>query len=175
LLLIYPRDGVPHIVFTRRTEMVARHQGQISLPGGSRDPQDRSLEATALRETQEEIGIPAMDVELWGRIGDVYVAVSDFLIAPYVGAIDYEPTFTINPDEVAHVIEIPVDALRDPAVFREEDRVLRGNARRVEVYEVGPYEIWGATARIVQLFLAGPFAERAASWRPLADSRGQSR
>src|SRR4029453_2430159 len=70
LLLIYPRNGIPHIVFTRRTETLARHQGQISLPGGSRDPGDPTLEATALRETEEEIGVPTRDVDLWGRVGD---------------------------------------------------------------------------------------------------------
>jgi 8-oxo-dGTP pyrophosphatase MutT (NUDIX family) len=162
--LIYPRTGIPHIVFTRRTETLARHQGQISLPGGSRDPEDPTLEATALREAEEEIGVPARDVELWGRVDDVYVQVSDFMIAPYVGALSYEPTFHINSAEVAHVIEVPVDVLRDPSIFREEDRDLRGARRRVQVYEYGPYEIWGATARVVELFLASPFAQRASEW-----------
>jgi 8-oxo-dGTP pyrophosphatase MutT (NUDIX family) len=162
--LIYPRNGVPHVVFTRRTETLARHQGQISLPGGSRDPDDPTLEATALRETEEEIGIPTRDVEVWGRVADVYIPVSDFLIAPYVGALSYEPIFEINTAEVAHVIEVPVHVLRDPSIFREEDRELSGNIRRIQVYEYGPYEIWGATARVIELFLGSPFVERAAVW-----------
>jgi 8-oxo-dGTP pyrophosphatase MutT (NUDIX family) len=167
LLLIYPRAGIPHIVFTQRTETVARHQGQISLPGGSRDPGDPTIQATALRETEEEIGIPAADVDLWGRVGeDVYVQVSDFIITPFIGSIAYEPSFRVSPGEVAHVIEVPVDVLRDPAIFREEDRILHGNMRRIEVYEYGPHEIWGATARVIQLFLASPFAERASRWTP---------
>jgi len=161
---VYPRNGIPHVVFTQRTETVARHQGQISLPGGSRDPDDPTLEATALRETEEEIGVPGRDVELWGRVPDVYIPVSDFLIAPFVGSLSYEPAFHINPHEVAHVIEVPVETLRDPAIFREEERVLSGNSRRVEVYECGPYVIWGATARVIQFFLNSPFIDQATHW-----------
>src|SRR5437588_599748 len=73
LILGYPRDGEPHLVLTERSKTLSSHAGQISLPGGSRDPQDESLAATALRETEEELGVPARDVHLYGRLGDVYV------------------------------------------------------------------------------------------------------
>lgn len=164
LLLIYPRNGIPHVVFTRRTENLGRHQGQISLPGGSRDPEDPTLEATALRETEEEIGVPAGDVELWGRVDDVYVQISNFLIAPYVGALAYEPCFSVNSAEVAYAIEVPVDVLRDPAIFGEGELEIRGELRRVQCYQYGAHQIWGATARIVELFLVSPFAKRASEW-----------
>jgi 8-oxo-dGTP pyrophosphatase MutT (NUDIX family) len=143
------------------------------LPGGSRDPEDPTLEATALRETEEEIGVPSGDVELWGRLDDVFVQVSNFLVAPYVGTLSYEPTFDINAAEVAHVIEVPVDVLRNPSIFKEDDRDVRGSMRRIQFYEYGPYEIWGATARVVELFLASPFAVRAAEWLLDAEALSQ--
>ncbi len=163
LLLVYPREGAPHVVFTQRTNTVSAHRGQISLPGGSRDPNDGSLEVTALRETHEELGIAPAHVDVWGRLDDVYVHTSNFVIAPYVGALGYEPTFCVSPEEVDHVIEVPLDTLRDPRILREDDWILRGAVRRVQFYEYGRYQIWGATARVIELFLASPYLERAAA------------
>lgn len=162
LILGYPRNGKPHIVFTRRTETVSNHRGQISLPGGRRDPGDVSVEATALRETQEELGIPPVDVGVLGRLDDEYVIVSNHLIAPYVGALDYEPSFKPSATEVAEVIEVPLDQLADPAIYREEDWH-RPEMPRMQYYTVGPYEIWGATARILRKFLASDFPDRLAA------------
>ncbi len=158
LILGYPRNGKPHIVFTRRTETVSNHRGQISLPGGRRDPGDDSLEKTALRETHEELGIPPADVSVLGRLDDELVIVSNFLIAPYVAALDYEPSFQPSAMEVAEVIEVPLDQLADPAIFREEDWD-RPERPRMQFYTVGPYEIWGATARILRKLLASDFPD----------------
>lgn len=160
LLLVYQRDGLPHVVFTKRTESVADHQGQISLPGGAFEEGDADLAATALREAYEELGIPPGDVRILGRLDDVYVSVSNFLIAPYVGVMDYAPAFRPDPREVAVVIEVPLERLRDPRVFREEDWSHRGRPRLVQFYRLGEHEIWGATGRVVQLFLASPFVEQ---------------
>ncbi len=160
LLLAYPLDGVPHVVFTKRTESVAAHRGQISLPGGRFEATDTDLRATALREAYEELGVPPNDVHVLGRLDDVYVLVSNFLIAPYVGTLTYTPTFHPDPREVAIVIDVPLERLRDPAIFREEDRPLSGRSRTVQVYQYGDHEIWGATGRIVQLFLESPFVEQ---------------
>ena len=158
LILGYPRNGEPHLVLTRRTETLTNHRGQISLPGGRRDPADASLEATALRETEEELGVLPTDVFKLGRLDDEYVIVSNFMVAPYVGALDYQPVFRPNPHEVAEVIEIPLERLRDPAVYREEDSN-RPERPRTHFYTVGPYEIWGATARILRKFLASPYPD----------------
>jgi len=158
LILGYPRNGEPHIVFTRRTETLTNHRGQISLPGGRRDPTDASLEATALRESNEELGVRSQDVEMLGRLDDEYVIVSNHLIAPYVGALDYEPFFQPNAREVAEVIEIPLERLRDPSIYREEDWH-RPEMPHMQYYTVGPYEIWGATARILRKLLASPYPD----------------
>ncbi len=158
LILGYPRNGEPHIVFTRRTETVSNHRGQISLPGGRREPTDASLEATALRETQEELGVDPADVRIPGRLEDEYVIVSNFLIAPYVGMLDYEPIFRPSPTEVAEVIEVPLGRLRDPAIFREEDWY-RPETPRMQFYVVDGHEIWGATARVIRKFLASDYPD----------------
>jgi len=144
---------------------MTNHRGQISLPGGRRDPGDVSLEATALRETEEELGVRPLDVRLLGRLDDEYVMVSNHLIAPYIGALDYTPVFDPNPGEVAEVIEIPLLALRNPAIYREEP------GHRLEMpimhyYNVGPYEIWGATARILRKFLASDYPDQLARVSP---------
>lgn len=157
LLLAYPIQGEPHVVFTERSHTLSTHRGQISLPGGSRDPEDGSLRVTAVRETEEELGIPSQHVEILGRLDDVYVYVSNFLIAPYVGTLEYEPTFRINPAEVARTIEIPLTRLRSPEMLHEEDWLMRDSLRRVQIYQHGPHRIWGATARVIQEFLNSPY------------------
>ncbi len=164
-MLVYPKADVPHIVFTQRTETLSSHRGQIALPGGRQDPTDHSLEATALRETNEELGIDVGEVEVWGKLEEVYVRVSNFLITPYVGALPYAPTYEVNEAEVARVIEVPVTTLRDPSIFREEEWRLGGALRRIQIYEYDSHVIWGATARVVELFLSSDFAERASRWK----------
>jgi 8-oxo-dGTP pyrophosphatase MutT (NUDIX family) len=159
LLLAYPRDGAPHIVFTKRTDSLAAHRGQISLPGGRFEATDPDLRATALREAYEELGVPPGDVHILGRLDDVYVVVSNFMIAPFVGTLNYTPSFRPDPHEVAMVIDVPLERLRDPAIFHEEDRPLSGRSRTVQVYQYEEHEIWGATGRVVQLFLESPFVD----------------
>lgn len=159
LILAYPLHGEPHIVFTRRSETMGQHPGQISFPGGRFEPKDASLAATALRETEEELGIPTASVQVLGHLPDVFVVVSNFRITPYVGTLSHAPTFIPSPDEVAEVIEVPVRALRDPACFREEIWPWRGEHRQVQFYAYGQHQIWGATGRVVQEFLASPYVD----------------
>lgn len=157
LVLTYPRDGEPHIIFTRRAETVAAHRGQISLPGGSREATDTGPEHTALREAHEEIGLDATAVTVHGRLEDVYVVVSNFLVTPVVASLSRRPRFLPEPSEVAEIIEVPLALLQDPSIFHEEDRIRNGAQRRIQVYQCGPHTIWGATARVLQLFLDSRF------------------
>jgi 8-oxo-dGTP pyrophosphatase MutT (NUDIX family) len=168
LVLAYPHHGEPHIVFTERSATLSSHAGQISLPGGSRDPEDASLEVTSLRETEEELGIPARDVRVFGRLRDVYVRASHFLIAPYVGALRYEPVFAPSPNEVAQIIEVPLARLRDPAILLEDEWEVRGGLERVQYYAHGPHRIWGATARVIAQFLTSEYPEMLAAYLRLA-------
>lgn len=161
LLLAYPKEGEPYVVFTRRSQSLPDHPGQISLPGGSRDPDDADLSVTALRETEEELGVPPHAVEILGSLPEVYVPVSRFLVTPYVGAIGFRPEFEPNVHEVAEVIEVPLHGLRDPIAYHEELRTRGREVHRVWFYAHGPHEIWGATARVVQEFLASPYVDLA--------------
>ena len=168
LILVYPHDGQPHLVFTRRSETVGLHRGQISLPGGRREASDASLAATAVRETEEELGVPASHVEILGHLPDVHVVVSNFVITPYVGTTSQRPTFRPNLDEVAEVIEVPLAALVNPQTFREEVWPWRGEHRLIQFYGYGPHQIWGATARVIQEFLVSDYVQEAAGALGLA-------
>ena len=152
LFLLYPRDDGLYTVFMERTATVATHRGQISLPGGAYERSDASLRDTALRETQEELGIPPEDVEIVAELEPEYVAVSGFLVSPYVGRLGAPPLFRPDPREVARVIEVPLAALLDPVNYREEERGTY--IRRSPIYQHGADEIWGATARMLVRILA---------------------
>jgi 8-oxo-dGTP pyrophosphatase MutT (NUDIX family) len=157
LILLYPRAGEDYIVFMRRTETVEHHKGQISLPGGGQDPEDADLAATALREADEELGIRPELVQVIGRMPDVYARVSSFIITPVVARLKPgkagELVFRPSEHEVAEVIEVPLRALLDRSTHRIEQRVYRDVTYNVHYYTYGPYEIWGATGRIIFEFL----------------------
>jgi 8-oxo-dGTP pyrophosphatase MutT (NUDIX family) len=158
LILLYPKAVEDYIVFMRRTETVEHHKGQISLPGGAEDPTDPDLTYTALREAQEELGIEPDMVEVLEVMPDVYARVSSFVITPVVARLkagkEGELVFRPNEDEVAEVIEVPLSALRDPAIHHIEQRTHNGITYNIHYYTYGPYEIWGATGRILREFLA---------------------
>jgi len=157
LILVYRRSGQPHMVFTERTQTLRNHPGQVSLPGGSRDPSDPSLEFTALRETEEELGIPAIDVRVLGELSVVDTLGGSYKITPYVGLLAYEPLFRPQPDEVATVIEVPLAHLQNPAVFSDVHREARGKSLTVRSCDLGGYQIIGPTADAVEEFLASDY------------------
>ncbi len=159
LVLVYPHKGEPHIVLTLRSETLPDHPGQISLPGGARDPGDPDLASTALREAYEEIGVIGADVNLLGLLPDV--PVGPFLITPFVGTLLYRPDFIPSPEEVAELIEVPIRILQDPETLQEELRDLRGEQRVVQFYRHGRHQVWGATARVLQHFLASDYVDLA--------------
>jgi 8-oxo-dGTP pyrophosphatase MutT (NUDIX family) len=152
LLPLYERNGEETLLFTRRTDNLEHHRGEISFPGGARHPEDPDLETTALRETEEEMGIAAADVELLGRLDDCY-SVHGYHVVPFVGVFPWPYPFRINRDEIAAVIEVPVAALRDPAIFSTEDWQHRGRTHPVHFYRYGDHAIWGLTAAMLKQFL----------------------
>ena len=159
LVLVYPRLGQPHVVFTERTHTVPNHRGHVSLPGGSREPTDPTLEFTALRETEEELGVPGHQVRILGMLGEVDTLGGSFRITPYVGLLHHEPLFCVQPGEVATVIEVPLSHLRDPRVIGEVEREVQGMVRKVRSYEFGRHRIWGPTGLVVEEFLATDYPE----------------
>lgn len=141
----------PAILFTRRTEDVRHHKGEISFPGGARHAEDPSLVLTALRETEEELGIPAEDFEVQGRLSWEHSIVSGFVVLPFVGTLARRPELRPNPVEVAEVLELEVAALAEAE--RLERRQWQGAAYDTFVYEVDGRIVWGLTGRILHELL----------------------
>jgi 8-oxo-dGTP pyrophosphatase MutT (NUDIX family) len=139
------------VVFTRRTEDLPRHPGEISFPGGIRHDEDATPVATALRETEEELGIAPQEVDVLGALPPVHTFVSAILIVPIVGILEGEPAFRPNAGEIAEVLAYPLDALvaaETEVEFGRDGHVYRGYA-----YEMGANTIWGATAKILRSLL----------------------
>jgi 8-oxo-dGTP pyrophosphatase MutT (NUDIX family) len=143
-------DGHWKILFTRRTEHLDSHQGQVSFPGGAVEPEDEGPQAAALRETEEEIGIPAGQIEVLGRL-DPLLTVTRFQIVPIVGKIPWPTELSINKLEVARVFSVPLDWLNDQKNVELRWREFPLSDRPIGVYYFKPYQgeiIWGATARL---------------------------
>jgi 8-oxo-dGTP pyrophosphatase MutT (NUDIX family) len=138
--------GELHAVFTRRRADLRRHPGEISFPGGRRDPGERLLD-TALREAHEEIGLPAGAVDVLGALEPTPTLVTNYAIYPFVGLIEAGFEWVVADTEVAEVLELPLRTLT--AGLGERRLVRRGIPFRTTTYEVGGHLIWGATARIV--------------------------
>lgn len=153
LVPLVERGGVPHLVFTRRPATLRTHAGQIAFPGGRRDPGDPSAEACALRELEEELGVPGAGVRLLGALHEV-PTLMEYRIQPFVGVLPAAADYRPNPAEVALVFEAPLPALADPAVHTTERHGAHGHAWDVDFYRHGPHVIWGATGRILRDLLS---------------------
>ena len=152
---LYARDGEPWLLFTRRATGLSRHSGEISFPGGKRDATDPTLAHTALRESREELALDASRVRLLGALPAAYVSVSDFVVTTYVGWLgEGLPALTPSRSEVAEVIEAPLSALDDPAIYHEELWTRGGAAHTVMFYDFGAYRIWGLTGRLLHHLLS---------------------
>lgn len=148
LMLLYPAAGRLKFVLTRRTDHVANHQGQVSLPGGEQEPGELLKEA-AFRETDEELGVNLDGSRLLGQLNSLYIPPSDFEIYPFVAFCDSRPAFSPSPSEVAELLEVPVDALLDPEHHRNEDWVIQGQSIEIPYYFLGGHKVWGATAMVL--------------------------
>ena len=140
-------SGALSAVFTRRRDDLRSHPGEISFPGGRQEDDDEDLRATALREAEEEVGLPAAGVELVGALPPTATFVTSYAIYPFVGVL--EPGFAWVPQatEVAEVLELRLRDVRDGHALQR--LVRKGVPFRTDAYEVGATMIWGATARIV--------------------------
>jgi 8-oxo-dGTP pyrophosphatase MutT (NUDIX family) len=140
-------DGEPHLVFTRRREDLRRHAGEISFPGGREDHSDANLIATALREAEEEIGLPPDAVTILGALQPTPTIATNYAVYPFVGLIEPGMEWTLSPREVAEVLELSLRDLRSG--YDRRRMIRRGVPFRTDVYVVGDHLIWGATARML--------------------------
>jgi len=147
LVPLYLDEGELHVVFTKRRDDLRRHPGEISFPGGRYDEGEHDLRATALREAQEEIGLPADAVEIVGALQPTPTIATGYAVYPFVGLIEAGRSWTLSPREVAAVIELPLTALL--AGYGRRRLIRRGLPIRTDTYLVGDHLIWGATARIL--------------------------
>ncbi|HEY0516012.1 MAG TPA: CoA pyrophosphatase [Solirubrobacteraceae bacterium] len=139
------------LVLTRRRSDLRRHAGEISFPGGRRDPEDRDLQDTALREAEEEIGLPRADVRIVAQLQATSTFATGYVIHPYVGLIPSGLPWTPSPQEVDEVLELPLGEVRSSRTRVTLQR--RGIDFETDAYALEGNVIWGATARIIQLLL----------------------
>jgi len=133
------------VLFTKRTPHLTDHAGQISFPGGRIDTTDADAVAAALREAEEEVGLPVRNVEMIGKL-DTYVTRTGFEVTPCVGFVSPPESYRPDPFEVAEVFEVPLRFFRDPLSRKLESRTFQGRQRFFYAYPWGDYYIWGATA-----------------------------
>jgi len=153
MILLYPHQGQWHVPLTLRPPGLANHAGQVCFPGGAAHAHEQS-DAAALRELQEELAVEAGDVRLLGRLSELYLFNSNFLVTPWLGCCEKRPDFVPCPDEVAQLLEIPLAHLQDPAnraIHRQRQRAVSFSA---PAFVCDGCQIWGATAMILAELLA---------------------
>ena len=152
LLLLYPQETGAAVALTVRSSGLARHAGQISLPGGATDPGE-TLAQAALREAAEEIGVEPSAVRVLGELTPVHVLVSGFTLHPVVGITDRRPDFVRAPDEVEEILEVSLDHLRDASRIRQGIRMREGVAVEYPYFDLLGHQVWGATAMVLGEFI----------------------
>ncbi len=156
LLALYPKNEEWHFVLIQRVSNNPndRHGGQISFPGGGLEANDASLEHGALREAEEEVGIIREDVQLLGRLTEMFIPVSNFIVHPFVGALDYTPTFIPQVTEVQQILEVPLKEFLHPANRKKTEIHLSDKLvlKNVPYFDIQGHVVWGATAMMLNEF-----------------------
>lgn len=156
LMLFYPSEsGLPSIVFIQRSLYDGVHSGQISFPGGRYEKGDPDLKYTALRETHEEIGVSPDMVQVVGKLTDLYIPPSNYLVSPYVAIAEKRPSFSADPREVAEIIEVDLNLfLQKENCVTTSITVNEGYKIQTPCFSINGHIIWGATAMIISEFLS---------------------
>lgn len=152
-LIHQKEDGQHYLTYIKRTSMHPddKHAGQIGFPGGKLEEEDATLLMCALREVEEEVGIPSSDIKVIGELTSLYIAPSNFLVHPYVGYLSYEPSYTPQESEVADVIEISLSSIFETDIkLKKKHTLATGQMVDVPGYNLGDSLLWGATAMITR-------------------------
>ena len=156
-MLLYEHQGEPWVVLTRRAWHLRHHAGEVSFPGGRREPEDADLWATALREAAEEVGLDPGSVSRVGRLDSFVTVGSRSLVCPFVATVDRRPELVADPVEVEQVLCVPLSELTDPEAWREEIWPLGeafGGDRAMTFFELPGDTVWGATAAVLRRLLS---------------------
>ncbi len=152
LVALFKKAEACHLLFTKRSEQVKYHKGEISFPGGVVDEEDKELIGTALREAFEEIGLKETDVQIIGVLDDI-VTTTEFIVTPIVGLFPYPYPFKVSEVEIAELIEVPLSFLLVEDNLSKREIFQGGQKEIIYFYQYGQHTIWGATARILKQFL----------------------
>ncbi len=152
LVPLFKKGDGCHLLFTKRSDQVKYHKGEISFPGGVVDEEDLELINTALREADEEIGLKKNDVQILGILDDI-MTVTQFIVTPIVGLFPYPYPFKVSEVEIAELIEVPLSPLLRENSLSEKEIIRNGQREIVYAYQYEKHVIWGATARILKQFL----------------------
>ncbi len=153
LVALYDHRGGPHVLLTRRSWSLRAHGGEVSFPGGRAEDYDADLVATALRETEEEVGIPPATVEIVGRLAPLLTVSSRSLVMPYVGLLPGLPDLVPDPREVEEALHVSLWELMADGVYREERWQREGQERPIWFFELDGDTVWGATATMLRHLL----------------------
>lgn len=154
IVLMESDSGYWFPLITRPNHPSDPHKGQISLPGGKKDPNDQNLAFTALRETQEEIGLPADQLKILGSLTPLFIPVSGFRVNPFIASFSGVPEFNIQPDEVASIHKCHIDHLLTPNLFQYRNlQTSYSKSIQVAGFELENSWVWGATAMILAEFI----------------------
>lgn len=155
MILFFHEEEELKMIVIRRSEYVGIHSGQIAFPGGKYEEEDGDVRITALREIEEEIGIPREKIEILGQLSDIYVPPSNFLISVFVGYLPERPHYHIQEREVAEVIEIPFNEFRKADLIKQKSFFVssRNSTAYAPYFDMDNAEIWGASAMVISELL----------------------
>jgi 8-oxo-dGTP pyrophosphatase MutT (NUDIX family) len=153
LILLYPDNGSIHTVFMQRHDYNGVHGGQISFPGGKKEPEDENVIQTALREAQEETGVNPGKIGVIEILTPLFIPVSNMIVTPVIGWINEKPVFNHQPEEVVFLIDADLKILLDPSIVKTKPFEIRGEMLEVKYFDYDGNMIWGATAMILHELL----------------------
>ncbi len=153
LILLFPENRSIHTVFMQRPEYTGIHSGQISFPGGKKEPDDENVVQTALREAFEETGIDPKKVNIIGTLTPLFIPVSNMIVTPVTGWIDEKPSFSLKAEEVLFLINADLKRLLNPSTIKRKPMEIRGEMVDIKYFDYDGNIIWGATAMILNELL----------------------